>query len=47
MPLKPLELRELTPEERKKRDLAIEQKSERADAAGKAVKPRALPPRKK
>ena len=28
MPLKPLELREMTPEERKKRDLAIKQARE-------------------
>jgi hypothetical protein len=46
MPLKPLELRELTSEEREKRDLAIKQKSEKANAAGKAVKLRPLPPRK-
>jgi hypothetical protein len=49
MPLKPLELREMTPEERKKRDLAIKQarKSEKADVAEKAVKLRPLPARKK
>jgi hypothetical protein len=35
----------LTPEEREKRDLAIKQKSEKADAAEKAVKLR--PSRKK
>jgi len=50
MPLKPLELREMTLEEREKRDLAIKQarKSVKTDAAEKkAVKLRALPARKK
>ena len=49
MPLKPLELREMTPEEREKRDLAIKQarESEKADTAEKAVKLRPLPARKK
>jgi hypothetical protein len=49
MPLKPLELREMTPEEREKRDLAINQarESEKADAAEKTVKLRPLPARKK
>jgi hypothetical protein len=47
MPLKPLELRELTPEEREKRDLAIKQKSAKADAAERRVKLRPLPAKKK
>jgi hypothetical protein len=49
MPLKPLELREMTPEEREKRDLAIKQAREsgKADAAEKAVKLRPLPAKKK
>ncbi|WP_407116760.1 hypothetical protein [Bradyrhizobium sp. LMG 9283] len=49
MPLKPLELREMTPEEREKRDLAIAQarESEKADAAKKSVKLRTLPQKKK
>jgi hypothetical protein len=49
MPLKPLELREMTPEEREKRDLAIKQarESEKADATEKAVKLGPLPARKK
>ena len=44
-----LGLREMTPEGREKRDLAIEQarESEKADAAEKAVKLRPLPARKK
>jgi hypothetical protein len=48
MPLKPLELREMTPEEREKRDLAMKQarESEKADTE-KAVKLRPLPARKK
>lgn len=39
MPLKPLELREMTPEEREKRDLAIKQarESEKADAADRVM----------
>jgi len=48
MPLKPLELREMTSEEREKRDLAIKQAREsEKDAAEKAVKLRPLPARKK
>jgi hypothetical protein len=49
MPLKPLELREMTPEERKERDLAIRQarESKKADAAEKTVKLEPLPAKKK
>ena len=49
MPLKPLVLREMTPEEREKRDLAIKQARdfEKADAAEKAVKLGSLSARKK
>ena len=49
MPLKPLELREMTPEEREKRDLAMKQPrdSEKPDASEKAVKLRSLPAKKK
>ncbi|WP_271605645.1 hypothetical protein [Bradyrhizobium sp. CCBAU 11434] len=49
MPFKPLELREMTPEEREKRDLAIKQArgSEKEDAAEKAVKLRSSSARKK
>ena len=47
MPLKPLELREMTPEEREKRDLAIKQARESENAAEMAVKLRPLPARKK
>ncbi|MCP3381820.1 hypothetical protein NLM31_15830 [Bradyrhizobium sp. CCGUVB4N] len=49
MPLKPLELREMTSEEREKRDLAIKQarESEKVAAAEKSMKLRTLAHKKK